>query len=102
MTTIDFKVGKGILNAGIQTLFKSDYYLQPYNLAMDKQEAYTKTDINITYTSPKGKFDIGVYAQNLEDNRIKTYTSINGGTINIYNFMFGVPRLVGMQLNVHL
>lgn len=98
----DFKIGKGTLNAGIQMLFKSDYYLQPYNLAMDKQEAYTKTDINLTYTTGNGKFDFGVYAQNLEDNRIKTYASLNGGTINIYNWIFGTPRLVGAQLNVRL
>ena len=77
----DFKIGKGTLNAGIQTLFKSDYYLQPYNLAMDKQEAYTKTDINLTYAIGNGKFDIGLYAQNLEDNRIKTYASVSGGAI---------------------
>ena len=96
----DFKIGKGTLNAGIQTLFKSDYYLQPYNLAMDKQEAYTKTDINLTYTTGNGKFDVGVYAQNLEDNRIKTYASVNGGTINIYNWIFGSPRLMGLQANV--
>ena len=96
----DFKVGKGTLNAGIQTLFKSDYYLQPYNLAMDKQEAYTKTDLNLTYTTGNGKFDVGFYAQNLEDNRIKTYASVNGGTINIYNFIFGTPRLMGVQANV--
>lgn len=96
----DFKVGKGTLNAGIQTLFKSDYYLQPYNLAMDKQEAYTKTDINLTYTTGNDKFDVGLYAQNLEDNRIKTYASVNGGTINIYNWIFGSPRLMGVQANL--
>lgn len=96
----DFKVGKGTLNAGIQTLFKSDYYLQPYNLAMDKQEAYIKTDINLTYTTGNDKFDVGLYAQNLEDNRIKTYASVNGGTINIYNWIFGSPRLMGVQANV--
>lgn len=96
----DFKVGKGTLNAGVQLLYKSDYYLQPYNLAMDKQEAYTKTDINLTYTTGNGKFDVGLYAQNLEDNRIKTYASVNGGTINIYNWIFGSPRLMGVQANV--
>jgi iron complex outermembrane receptor protein len=97
----DFKVGKGTLNAGVQLLYKADYYLQPYNMAMDKQEAYTKTDVNLTYTTGNGKFDIGVYAQNLEDNRIKTYASLNGGTINIYNWIFGTPRTVGIQANLH-
>lgn len=98
----DFKVGKGILNASIQTLFKSEYYTTAFNYAMDKQKAYTKTDIALTYTAKGGKFDVGVFAQNLEDNRIITYSSFNGGTINIYNWIFGSPRLLGAQLNVRL
>ncbi len=98
----DFKVGKGVLNAGIQTLFKSDYYTTAFNYAMDKQKAYTKTDLNITYTAKGGKFDIGVFAQNLEDNRIITFSGFNGGNINTYNWIFGSPRLVGAQLNFHL
>lgn len=98
----DFKVGKGVLNAGIQTLFKSEYYTTAFNYAMDKQKSYTKTDLNITYTAKGGKFDVGVFAQNLEDNRILNYSSFNGGTINIYNWIFGSPRLIGVQLNFHL
>jgi iron complex outermembrane receptor protein len=54
----------------------------------------------LTYTTGNGKFDVGFYAQNLEDNRIKTYASVNGGTINIYNWIFGSPRLMGLQANV--
>lgn len=98
----DFKIGKGILNAGIQTLFKSDYYTTAFNYAMDKQKAYTKTDINLTYTTQGGKFDIGVFAQNIEDNRIITFSGFNGGNINTYNWIFGSPRLIGAQLNFHL
>lgn len=97
----DFKVGKGMLNAGIQTLFKSSYYLQAFNLAMDKQDGYTKTDLNLTYSTQNGKFDIGLFAQNLEDNRIITYSGLTGGTINIYNWIFGSPRLIGIQANFH-
>ena len=96
----DFNVGKGVLNAGIQTLFKSDYYISAFNYAMDRQKAYTKTDMNVTYTAKGGKFDIGVFAQNLEDNRILNYASFNGGTINTYNWIFGAPRLMGLQANV--
>jgi len=98
----DFKVGKGVLNAGIQTLFKSEYYTTAFNYAMDRQKAYTKTDINLTYSTQSGKFDIGVFAQNLEDNRIITFSGFNGGTINTYNWIFGSPRLIGAQLNVRL
>ncbi len=98
----DFKLGSGVLTAGIQTLYKSSYYTTAFNYAMDKQKSYTKTDVNVTYTAKGGKFDIGLFAQNLEDNRIIAYSSFNGGTINIYNWIFGSPRLIGAQLNLHL
>ena len=96
----DFNLGGGVLTAGIQTLFKSSYYTTAFNYAMDKQPSYTKTDIMLTYTAQSGKFDVGVFAQNLEDNRIITYSSFNGGTINIYNWIFGSPRLMGVQANL--
>ena len=96
----DFSLGNGTLTAGIQTLFKSDYYLSPFNFAMDKQGAYSKTDINLTYAAKTGKWDVGVFAQNLEDNRILTYAAFTGGTINLYNWIFGTPRTYGIQANV--
>lgn len=96
-----FDLGAGGLNIGIQTMFKSDYYLTPFNLAMDKQKAFTKTDLNISYTGAGSKWDIGAYIQNLEDNRIITYSSFNGSNINIYNWAFGSPRLFGIQANYH-
>ncbi len=96
----DFKIGSGVLTAGIQTLFKSSYYTTAFNYAMDMQKSYTKTDFNLTYAAKGGKFDISLFAQNLEDNRIITYSSFNGGTINIYNWIFGTPRTVGIQANL--
>jgi iron complex outermembrane recepter protein len=97
-----FRLGNGSLNAGIQTMFKSDYYLSAYNFAMDKQNAYTKTDFNITYTTKSGNWEVGAFAQNLEDNRVVNFTGFTGGTINIYNWIFGTPRTFGLQLGYHL
>lgn len=97
----DFKIGSGTLTAGIQTLFKSSYYTTAFNYAMDMQKSFTKTDVNLTYTAKGGKFDVSLFAQNLEDNRIITYSSFNGGTINIYNWIFGTPRTMGIQANLH-
>ena len=97
----DFTIGSGTLNVGIQTMFKSDYYLSAYNFTMDKQKAFTKTDFNITYTTGKGNWEIGAFAQNLEDNRVINFAGFTGGTINIYNWIFGSPRLFGLQANYH-
>lgn len=98
----DFKLGSGMLSFGVRSMFKSEYYLTPFNFTMDKQAAYTKTDLNLTYTGKGDKWDVGVFVQNLEDNRILTYSAFSGGTINIYNWIFGTPRTIGLQLNYHL
>ncbi len=96
-----FALGSGSLNVGIQTMFKSEYYVSAYNFAMDKQKAFTKTDFNVTYTTGKGNWEIGAFAQNLEDTRVINFTGFTGGGINIYNWVFGSPRLMGLQVNYH-
>lgn len=96
-----FELGSGSLNVGIQTMFKSEYYLAAYNLAMDKQKAFTKTDLNITYSTKSGNWDIGAFAQNLENTRVINFSGFTGGTINLYNWVFGSPRLMGLQVNYH-
>ncbi len=98
----DFKVGSGLLNTSIETLFKSDYYLTAFNYKMDRQDSYTKTDLNITYTPKGAKWDVGLFVQNLEDKRIINYASFTGGGIDIYNWSFGAPRLIGIKANLHL
>lgn len=95
----DFPLGSSgsNLNVGFNTMFKSDYYLTPFNNRMDIQEAYTRTDVFINVTTAKGKLDLGVYVNNLEDTRILTYASFLGNPINIYNWTFGAPRLIGAR-----
>ena len=89
----------GVLSFGIQSMFKSDYYLSAFNYEGDRQNSFTKTDLNLTF-APKGdRFDIGVFAQNIEDNRPLNFAAFTGNTINIYNWIFGNPRTFGMQFN---
>ncbi|MDZ7878576.1 MAG: TonB-dependent receptor [Saprospiraceae bacterium] len=97
----DFEIGGSNLNVGVQTMYKSDYFLSPFNFEMDRQKAFTKTDAFITYTAKNSNWDIGVFAQNLEDNRVITNTSFNGANINGFSWIFGSPRLFGLQANYH-
>ena len=76
-------------------MFKSDYYLTPFNNRMDQQEAYTRTNAFITYTTADDKLDIGAFVNNIEDTRIITYAGYLGNPVNIYNWIFGAPRLIG-------
>jgi iron complex outermembrane receptor protein len=96
----DFQIGSGILNVGVQSMFKSEYYLSTFNYAMDIQEGYTKTDFFVTYM-PSSNWDIRAFVQNIEDNRVIQYAAFTGGTINLYNWIFGVPRTFGAQINYY-
>jgi iron complex outermembrane receptor protein len=98
----NFNLKPGSISFGIQSMFKSDYYLTAFNYAGDKQDAYTKTDVNLTFTPKSDRFDLGVFAQNLEDNRVLNFGSYTGGTVNVYNWIFGNPRTYGVQFNYRL
>jgi iron complex outermembrane receptor protein len=96
----DFMVGSGILNVGIQTMFKSEYYLTAFNWDMDKQDAYTKTDFSVTYM-PSGNWDVRAFVHNIEDNRAIQYSAFTGDGIDAYNWVFGTPRTFGTQVNYY-
>ena len=96
----DFEIGSGILNVGIQTMYKSEYYLNALNYAMDKQDAYTKTDFTILYM-PSGNWDISAFVHNIEDNRVIQYSAFTGDGIDAYNWVFGIPRTFGAQISYY-
>ncbi|WP_228350455.1 TonB-dependent receptor [Rhodocaloribacter litoris] len=95
----DVPLGPGILNIGVKTQYKSAYYLTPFNFAMERQDAYTKTDVDVAYRHPDGRWEIGAFVHNLEDNRIITYAAFTGGGIDLYNWIFGAPRTYGVRLS---
>ena len=95
----NISLSAGNISFGIQSMFKSAYYQTVFNWAGDRQDAFTKTDINLTFSPKNDRFDIGFYVQNLEDNRIINYSAFNGSNINIYNWIFGNPRTFGAQFN---
>lgn len=92
-----FSLGSGTLDTRINSMFKSEYYLQAFNFTMDKQESFTKTDLNVTYKTGDGKWELGAFVNNLEDNRVITFASFTGSNINIYNWSFGSPRIIGLR-----
>ncbi|MGF7149864.1 iron complex outermembrane receptor protein [Sphingomonas zeicaulis] len=88
------------ISASAQTRFKSDYFLTAYNWEADRQKAYTQTDLSLSYNHVDDRFSVGAYVRNLEDTIPLTYSSFNGGGIDLYNFIFGQPRTYGVQASM--
>ena len=69
-------------------------------MAMDKMDSHTITDASITWLSPKAKWKISAYVNNIEDERVTTFAGFTGGTnVSIYNWAFGAPRIYGLQVS---
>lgn len=92
-----WKFDAGLLTADLRSQYKSDYYLQPFNWRADEQEAHTISDASLTFAAPDGRWDVSAYVHNIEDEGVLTFAAFSGGTINIYNFIFGPPRTYGLQ-----
>ncbi|PVX28900.1 TonB-dependent receptor [Sphingomonas pokkalii] len=90
----------GSLRAGAYTRFKSDYHLTSYNYAADLQEAYTQTDLSITWMDSSRKYSVQAFVRNVENYVPITFAQFTAGPpINLYNYAFGSPRTLGVNLS---
>jgi iron complex outermembrane receptor protein len=98
-----FQLGSaGTLTAGVNTLFKSEYFTAFFNYNDSRQKAYSQTDLNLTYKPENGKFTVQAFARNLEDNRPLVYSDFiaAGPTTRVMNWQFGTPRTYGVRVGV--
>jgi len=86
----------GELKASAYSRFKSAYFLTSYNFLGEKQEAYSQTDVSLTWTAANRGLSVQAYVHNLENYIPLTYASFTGGSsVNLYNYAFGAPRTYG-------
>lgn len=90
----------GTFSPRISSHFETASWLSVFNDgAGDKQKAYHRTDLNLVYKAPGDRpWSIELFAQNLEDGRIKTNAGVTGD--NIFTSQYLPPRTVGANLRV--
>ena len=65
------------------------------------QQAYTQTDLSLTYRPVNDRFSVQAFVRNLENVRPLTYGSfVSAGPDDIYNWQFGAPRTYGVRVGV--
>ena len=90
----DFELGGGKLTPRVQTSFVSQYFLTDFNAFIEKQSAYTKTDIRLTYTAPKERFTLEGFVTNLENGATKSGGEFGGR--GAYFIAYAPPRQWGI------
>ncbi|MDF0544814.1 TonB-dependent receptor [Sphingobium sp. H39-3-25] len=94
----DFTVFGGKLNARVQTQFQSASHLSIYNYAPDVQEAYTRTDVVLSYAPDGSSVRFSVFGRNLENKRILTAATPN--FTGNWLYQFAAPRTYGARFSV--
>lgn len=98
----DLKVG-GTLTGRIQTHYESDKNLEYHGFAQNREGAFTKTDVSLTYASADDRWTLQGYVRNLEDEAVRTASSPNSTTglaTNGAGEFYAPPRTYGLRLGV--
>jgi iron complex outermembrane recepter protein len=87
----------GTLTPSVSAYWQSASYLTPFNTALDRVDAYSKTDGILTYTDPSRHWKLQGYVYNLENKLIPN----NGGAgaVGQYTVEYGAPRTYGVRLS---
>lgn len=91
----------GILSARVDFLWQDEVFFRAQNLAIDRQDAYTKTDLRLIYSAPDSSFKAEAFVQNLEDddvvnNIVLPAQTLGGPTSQV---TLNPPRTFGVRLS---
>jgi iron complex outermembrane receptor protein len=93
----------GTLTAQAATRYSSGYLVSNFVQAVQiEQDAFTRTDANVTYVSPGGKLTVTAFVKNIEDElqilgAPGTYAPAN---LNLGSAAASEPRFMGVRLGV--
>ena len=76
-----------------------------YGTGFDKQKAYAKVDLAMSYTAPSGGYSVEAFGLNVTDKRIRTSASVsgpnNGGLPAVFLSNYEAPRTWGVRVKAN-
>ena len=76
----DFELTKGRLRAQLYSRYESSFFSDFYHTPGGEQEGYTKTDASLTYFSDDEKWNVSLWAKNLENEAVLAATAGGSGS----------------------
>jgi iron complex outermembrane receptor protein len=98
MTGIAYDIelgGSGRLTPSAQFYFNSGHFNLDFNTPLDRQEAYTRTDLRLTWLSADDRFTVQAFVENLEDTAVLNRAAL--GANRSLNANFAMPRTYGIR-----
>lgn len=94
----------GSLTPRIQIAYKSDYNTRPHGLQIDRQDAYTRSNLSLMWESNSTDWYGEIFVRNIEDEIVQTASGcgVNGSGVPSFaaigcEKMFAAPRTVGLR-----
>ncbi len=71
----DFMVGAGYLRAALSTRYESSFYADFSHTPGGQQDGYTKSDAALTYVADEGRWSVGAWVRNIENEAVIAATA---------------------------
>ena len=94
----DIDIGGGTLTPSVQSYFSSSFINTAFTPDFGRQEAFTRTDLRLTYISPGEQFTVQAYVENLENEAVLNRVAFGGN--RSLNAVYGLPRTYGVKAGV--
>jgi iron complex outermembrane receptor protein len=92
----------GSLKARLSYSWMDEQYFRAFNLKRDRQGAYSRTDLNLTWRSPTEQWEVRGFVRNIEDDDIISNIIVAAGTLGSTPLAsFNPPRTYGVTISRH-
>jgi iron complex outermembrane receptor protein len=95
----NFPTRIGVFRAEVRTKLQTKSYLDYTNYGEQEQDGYSTTNIDLSYKPNSGRWQMELFARNLEDRQILLEAAVNTYA-NSYRFSYAAPRTYGGKLSV--
>ena len=98
-----FDIGEwGTLTPILKFTWTDDYFLRPFNLAIDEVDSYTRTDLRLRWEGADQRYSIEIFVENLEDEKIFAQTTVGQEFAGGFAASLGglPPRVYGIRLGL--
>ena len=86
--------GDARITPSVNFFYQTKSYLRAFNLAADRIPAFTKTDLELRFTTGGDGLSVAGFVQNIEGHVVRTATFPLAG---IYLSYYAPPRLYGLR-----
>jgi iron complex outermembrane receptor protein len=93
----------GAVTPRVDTFLSGEVQFLPDNYVTSTQKAYSRTNFNVSWVSPSGKYTGDVFVRNIEDNAVISNDGLQSITLGQQfmepdNFVYYPPRTFGVRL----